>query len=528
MKNSYVSSYIRVLHYRLFYIVLTLLMCLPKIKAQGVQSITAKMYSQVMPVFKNYDNNPAIQLSIHNPLTTASEQYLQTIQCLLDKNGFESIEFIEVYETGAEPFHKQNLLTKVKPGAKSFAIEIKKLLKTGVSNYWLNVILKPSASIDQTLTLTCTSVVVNKKVLIPVLALGKGYTKRIGIAVRKEGDDAVNTYRIPGIVQTDKGSLLAVYDIRYKNSADLPGNIDVGLSKSIDSGKTWEPMRVIMDMGEPHENNGVGDPAILFDPVTKTIWVAALWSKGNRSIAGSKPGLSPDTTGQLVIVSSQDDGLTWTKPVSITPVVKNPGWHLFFNGPGTGIAMKDGTLVFAAQYWDENRKPYSTIIYSKDHGANWTGHIKGPKENTTESQVVEIAPGELMLNMRDNRGAFRSVATTINLGQSWTEHPSSYNTLIDPVCMASIITQNIMYKNNKKEVLFFSNPNTISGRYNMSIRASLDKGNTWPDRYRLLIDERIGFGYSSLTRIDNQTIGILYEGVKSLLFVPVPIQEILP
>src|SRR5690606_11837794 len=167
----------------------------------------------------------------------------------------------------------------------------------------------------------------------------------------------------------------------------LPGNIDVGMNRSTDGGKTWEPMKVIMDMGAPHENNGVGDPAILFDPVTKKIIVAALWSKGNRSLAGSKPGLSPDTTGQFVLVESNDDGLSWSAPHSITPSVKDPAWHLFFNGPGSGIAMQDGTLVFAAQYWDENRMPFSTLIYSKDHGQTWVGNIKGPRANTTESQL---------------------------------------------------------------------------------------------------------------------------------------------
>ena len=126
------------------------------------------------------------------------------------------------------------------------------------------------------------------------------YKHRNIVVVRKGGDDGVNTFRIPGIIQTNKGTLLSVYDIRYSNSGDLPGNIDVGLSRSIDSGKTWQPMKVIIDMGFPNENNGVGDPAILFDPITKKIFVIALWSKGNRSIAGSLPGFSPDTTGQIV------------------------------------------------------------------------------------------------------------------------------------------------------------------------------------------------------------------------------------
>jgi sialidase-1 len=255
--------------------------------------------------------------------------------------------------------------------------------------------------------------------------------------------------------------------------------------------------------------------------------VAALWSKGNRSIAGSLPGISPDTTGQLVLVNSSDDGKTWSAPVSITPQVKRPAWHLFFDGPGNGIAMKNGNLVFAAQYWDENKIPHATIIYSEDHGITWKGQLAGPKSNTTESQVVETIPGTLLLNMRDNRGGYRSVASTSNLGNSWIEHRSSYNALPDPVCMGSIIKSILPINGVRKEILLFSNPNTQSGRFNMTIQASSDYGVTWPLQNRLLIDERIGFGYSSLTQIDEQTIGILYEGVRDLYFVKVAIKDII-
>lgn len=77
-----------------------------------------------------------------------------------------------------------------------------------------------------------------------------------------------------------------------------------------------------------------------------------IWSY-RHSIWGSKSGgNSPETCGQLVLASSDDDGLTWSKPVNITEQTKDKGWRILFNGPGNGICMKDGTLVFAAQYWD--------------------------------------------------------------------------------------------------------------------------------------------------------------------------------
>jgi sialidase-1 len=282
-----------------------------------------------------------------------------------------------------------------------------------------------------------------------------------------------------------------------------------------------------MDMGAPHENNGVGDPAILYDPITNTTMVAALWSKGNRSIAGSLPGLSPDSTGQIVIVTSTDDGVSWSTPFSVTTQVKDPRWNLFFQGPGTGIVMKDGTYVFAAQYWDEQKLPYSTLIYSKDKGKSWKGALKGPVANTTEAQLVETKAGTLMMNMRDNRGSFRTIATTNDMGEHWSMHSSSRTALPDPVCMASLIKARVKVGGKKREVLFFSNPNSSIERKNLTIKASLDNGENWLSANQLLVDQRLSYGYSSLVQLDEKTIGILYEGVGDLLFAKYPVATIL-
>ena len=331
-----------------------------------------------VPVLKGLAANPVLRVAVSIPSGNSEQQY-KKISCTLNADAISSIQKMDVYLTGGEPFSTSNLIASVNPSAASFDVAVILNLKPGIHFIWFSIVLKSDATINNKIELRCTKLIDNAGKELLIKQDNSVYAKRTGVAIRKAGDDNVNTYRIPGIATTDKGTLLSVYDIRYNNSADLPGNIDVGLSRSTDSGRTWQPMKIIMDMGAPHENNGIGDPSILFDPVTKKIWVAALWSKGNRSIAGSLPGISPDTTGQFVLVSSADDGLTWSAPYTITPQVKNPAWHLFFNGPGSGIAMQDGKLVFAAQYWDEVKKPYSTIIYSDDHGATWKGKINRAK-----------------------------------------------------------------------------------------------------------------------------------------------------
>lgn len=495
-------------------------------RKKGADAIQITAVQTQNPILKRNELNPVLRIQVNIPVGSPVVNY-KLLQGMMDAKTAKDIVKMEVYlgnEKGE--LTKASLIGSIIPSGKNFNIPMVALLKPGLHYFWLSVGLSANADPDGTVNLKVTGFTDAAASVYPVNQ-NKLTDNPIGFALRKANDDQVKSYRIPGMATTDKGTLISVYDIRFDNSGDLPGNIDVGMNRSTDGGKTWSAMKTIMDMGAPQENNGVGDPAVLFDPATKTIWVAALWSKGNRSIAGSGPGLSEDETGQIAVTSSTDDGLTWSKPYSITTQVKNPEWRIFFPGPGSGIAMADGKIVFAAQYWDANKMPHSTLIYSADHGKTWKGGL-GAKSNTTESQLVETTPGTLMLNMRDNRGKFRSVATTKDMGQTWTEHATSYHTLADPVCMGSLIKARVKVKGQMKDVLFFSNANVSKGpRKDITIKASLDLGETWQPANELLLDERECFGYSSLTKIDDHTIGILYEGINSLHFVRVPVAKII-
>ncbi|HPM11699.1 MAG TPA: sialidase family protein, partial [Paludibacter sp.] len=173
------------------------------------------------------------------------------------------------------------------------------------------------------------------------------------------------------------------------------------------------------------------------------------------------------------------------------------------------------------------KMPHAGIMYSKDHGLTWK--ISNPaRSNTTEAQVVEVKPGELMLNMRDNRGESRAISTTTDFGETWTEHPSNRSSLKDPVCMASLIKVDAKDNVFNKDVLLFSNPNMIKGRRNITIKASLDYGMTWHDANQLLLDEDPGWGYSCLTMIDRETVGILYESsVADITFQAIKLSDII-
>lgn len=403
----------------------------------------------------------------------------------------------------------------------------------GINYFWISLQMKPNASLNTKVTAEISSITLDGKKAILDLVSPKDIEHRMGVGVRHAGDDSSAAFRIPGLVTTNKGTLLGVYDVRYNNSVDLQEHVDVGLSRSIDGGKTWEKMRLPMAFGEfgglPAGQNGVGDPSILVDTKTNTIWIVAAWTHGmgnQRAWWSSHPGMDINHTAQLVLAKSTDDGQTWSAPMNITEQVKDPSWYFLLQGPGRGITMSDGTLVFPTQFIDSTRVPNAGIMYSKDRGQTWKMHNYA-RTNTTEAQVAEIEPGVLMLNMRDNRGGSRAVAITKDLGQTWVEHESSRKALQESVCMASLISVPAKENVLNKDLLIFSNPNTTKGRHDITIKISLDGGITWLPEHQLLLDAEDGWGYSCLTMIDKETIGILYESsVAHMTFQAVKLKDI--
>ena len=207
-------------------------------------------------------------------------------------------------------------------------------------------------------------------------------------------------------------------------------------------------------------------------------------------------------------------------------MVKDPAWRLCFNGPGAGISMQDGTLVFPAMFrsadgGETQGKPFSTILWSKDQGATWTIG-SGAKIDTTEAQVVELDDGSLMLNCRDNRGWSRTVMITRDLGKTWSPHPTDRGALPEPVCMASLLR----WDHPRYGTLFaFSNPASTTARDQMTIKFSRDQAQTWPEQWHLRYDSRRGAGYSCLAPAGPDHLGVVYEGQCELYFMRIPLAD---
>ena len=453
-----------------------------------------------------------------------------------DKNRFAPVEYISSHRPGGTLAAIPSYSIKCAEVGSSEKVVLKGNynLFPGVNYFWISLQMKKDASLQTKILSDLCAVKVDGKELCCKSISPQNIVHRMAVGVRHAGDDGSASFRIPGLVTTNKGTLLGVYDVRYNSSVDLQEYVDVGLSRSIDGGKNWEKMRLPLSFGEygglPKAQNGVGDPSILVDTKTNTVWVVAAWTHGmgnQRAWWSSHPGMDLNHTAQLVLAKSTDDGKTWSKPINITEQVKDPSWYFLLQGPGRGITMSDGTLVFPTQFIDSTRVPNAGIMYSKDRGKTWKMHNMA-RTNTTEAQVAEIEPGVLMLNMRDNRGGSRAIAITKDLGETWTEHPSSRQALQEPVCMASLIHVDAKDNILNKDILLFSNPNTTKGRNHITIKASLDKGLTWLPEHQLMLDEAEGWGYSCLTMIDKETIGILYESsVAHITFQAIKLTDII-
>jgi sialidase-1 len=315
------------------------------------------------------------------------------------------------------------------------------------------------------------------------------------------GKDGYHTYRIPSLIVTKKGTLLAFCEGRKKSRSDT-GDIDLLLRRGFDGGKTWGKTQVVWDDGA----NTCGNPCPVIDARTGTIWLLMTHNLGSDTEAMILDGKSKGTR-TVYVCHSNDDGRSWSKPVEITRDVKKPNWTWVATGPGVGIQLKSGRLVIPCDnYVARSKVRQSHVILSDDGGKTWKlGGVVGPQCN--ESQVVERADGSLLLNMRGYTGKNRRLVAVSKDGGETFSRPVPDSELIEPVCQASILRHP-----GKKGGILFSNPASTK-REKMTVRLSRDEGKSWAHAKLLHAGPA---AYSCLAVLSDGQIGCLYErGEKS-------------
>lgn len=334
------------------------------------------------------------------------------------------------------------------------------------------------------------------------------------------GQDGYHAYRIPAIIVTTNGTVLAFCEGRKSSRSDS-GDIDLLFKRSTDGGKTWSAQQLIWS----DEENTCGNPAPVVDQSTGIIWLLMTWNSGFDKEDQINYQKARDTR-RVFNTHSADDGLTWTKPNEITSSVKKPEWGWYATGPVNGIQLTRsgavlptatvpagvppvGRLVIPCNHSTLTTATQSVtrshIIYSDDHGKTWQiGGIEDEMPN--ESTIVELSDGSLLHNMRSyHKKNRRAVATSKDGGLRWSPVKLD-EALIEPVCQASIL-RCTWPENGEKSRILFSNPASTK-REKLTVRVSYDEGATWP------VSQQLHAGpaaYSCLTILPGKTIGCLFE-----------------
>src|SRR5699024_1381024 len=237
-------------------------------------------------------------------------------------------------------------------------------------------------------------------------------------------------------------------------------------------------------------------------------------------------------TSFLQIIKSEDDGVTWSRPMELNMQIKEPWMKFIGTGPGRGVQLKNetynGRLVFPIYFSNEFSIMSCAVIYSDNHGETWRrgdspndGRMFREMElnaktndvedsDLTESQIVEMPNGDLHAYIRNHSGRQRTmVATSKDGGVSWQDLMFS-KSLKDPTCQSTVLSY--PDTGDGKVRLLFVNPADDKERRNGTVHLSEDGGKTW--KYKRKIEEG-AFIYSCLTILHDGRIGLLYETVRN-------------
>lgn len=347
------------------------------------------------------------------------------------------------------------------------------------------------------------------------------------------GTDGHIYYRIPAMIETRSGKILAFCEARntkapfYEGNegkfAGIPvfqqgssadsGDIDLVMKSSDDGGATWSGMTTLFNDG----NNVCGNPAPVMDITTGRIFLFWCWQKCGSQKSELFPSILDGHTRRVLYAWSDDEGKTWSEPVDMTTTLKSKDWTWYATGPCHAIQVMAGShkgrIIIPCNHRDAaNVHNYSHCCWSDDHGATWNlGGTTAVGGN--ESCIVELSDGNVMTNMRiapDDMPAgvnakCRALSVSKDGGVTWGSF-DRIESLTDPGCQGA--TANYHDKGKPTSILLMSNCHNASSRSNMTISASMDDGKTWKSPYTVFPTRA---AYSDIFVLSDGSVCVLYE-----------------
>jgi sialidase-1 len=315
-------------------------------------------------------------------------------------------------------------------------------------------------------------------------------------------------FRIPAIVKTKRGTLLAFAEARKKWCGDS-GNIDLVVRRSTDGGATWGSLKVVWSGSGTH-----GNPAPVVDAKSGRITLLTTYNSAT-STAVRTPYMQ----------YSMDDGVTWTKARSLESQIDKTAWRWYATGPSHGIQLKYGShkgrLVVGANHSTvSGRLAGAHLVYSDDGGLHWKiGAVDDPAKKSGkqplqpgELSTVELTNGSVYAAARDNGGTApgnRAYAISKDGGKTFSTRFTAIPSLVAPMVQGSTLRLRSTADGDRYNRILFAAPGDPSKRRYLTIRSSRNEGKTWTTSKRITSDYS---GYSDLVKLGTGKIGLLYEG----------------
>ena len=320
-------------------------------------------------------------------------------------------------------------------------------------------------------------------------------------------------YRIPSLVRTTKGTLVAFAERRRSTdpSADI-SDTEIVMARSTDRGCHWSAPKVIADQGR----GTVGNPSPVVDTSTGDVLLFSIY----RAPGGGT------TYHGFHLQRSRDDGRTFTayKKAGFD-LAGIPGYQGGLTGPGHAIQLHAATSkhpgrIVVPMGFKVGSRYGAYAMVSDDHGKSWkVGYKSLGGDGRIEGTAAELPDGRLWISYRN-----RNVKTAVGRGRIAAFSTDSGSGLAGSFRNAGLPTVSVQGSaltlwGPYRGALLFSSPTRqdVNLRHGMGIFASRGAGigRTWSKPVGVQSDSRPA-AYSDLVQMDNATIGILYEtGQKS-------------
>ena len=357
--------------------------------------------------------------------------------------------------------------------------------------------------------------------------------------------DPRSNYRIPSIVTTKRGTVLAFCNDRRDTRIDHADEAHLVVRRKEANGAWEDEIRLF---AQPGWSCYIG--AAVYDEITDE--VMCFFSRSPVVMIEFKEYTPEElaeierlrrerseaagVAGGTFLMYSRDDGKTWQeRPLAATPTELHCDGKTVYDigsahGSAAGIQLKKGpyagrllcpSRIASGRYSDMaglNRHSYNNALYSDDHGMTWVSSAP-VQHGTGEGTLIECGDGTILYNSRAYyEDARRYLAVSTDGGATWGDFS------IDPFlveqkymgCNASLLRVEraalgemaSLLPEDCAAVTVFANPFSVR-REHVSASVSFDDGKTWQYVRRVHTGPS---GYSSLAYSENEgCFYLLYE-----------------